>query len=77
MKSKKANLFINALTALATIGAGLGTLPIPSHDLPLFSVWPESREWIMSAGFFGIVLRLVAVSIRDSFLPPDPPKGPQ
>ena len=71
MKAKKTNLTVNLLTALATIGAGLGTLPIPSADLPLFNVWPEAREWIMSAGFFGIVLRLVAVSLRDAFSPPE------
>lgn len=69
----KTNIFINVLTALAAIGAGLGTLPVPSADLPLFNVWPESRTWIMSAGFFGIVLRMVAVSIRDAFVTKDLP----
>ena len=71
MKAKKTNLFINLLTALSLIGAGLGTLPVPSSELPMP---PEWRPYIMSAGFFGLLLRLIAVSLRDAFMPPDDPK---
>lgn len=71
MKAKKTNLFITALTALSLIGAGLGTLPIPSADLPMPPAW---RPYIMSAGFFGLLLRMVAVSIRDAMPPPEDPK---
>jgi hypothetical protein len=71
MKARKTNIAINTLTALSLIGAGLGTLPIPSADLPMP---PEWRPYIMSAGFFGLLLRVVAVSIRDAFVPPEDPK---
>jgi hypothetical protein len=71
MKAKKTNTAINILTALSLIGAGLGTLPIPSADLPMPASW---RPYIMSAGFFGLLLRVVAVSIRDAFEPPNDPK---
>jgi hypothetical protein len=73
MKAKKTNIFITTLTVMSALGAGLGTLPIPSADLPLFSVWPESRAYVMSAGFFGLVIRMVAVAIRDSLSPNDKP----
>ena len=68
MKAKTTHLAVNALTALSLIGAGLGTLPIPSADLPMPPAW---RPYIMSAGFFGLLIRLVAVSIRDAFSPPE------
>lgn len=71
MKARKTNNVINALTAVSLIGAGLGTLPIPSAELPMP---PEWRPYIMSAGFFGLLLRMIAVSIRDAFQPPDEPK---
>jgi len=71
MKARKTNNVINALTAVSLIGAGLGTMPIPSADLPMP---PEWRPYIMSAGFFGLLLRMVTVSIRDAFQPPDEPK---
>lgn len=64
MKAKKTNVTINILTALSLIGAGLGTLPIPSADLPMPPAW---RPYIMSAGFFGLLLRMITASIRDAF----------
>ena len=69
MKAKKTRIAVVIFTALAGIGAGLGTLPIPSSELPMP---PELRPYIQSIGFFGTVLGLIANSIISAIQASEP-----
>jgi len=60
MKAKKTRVAIIVLTAISGISATLGTMPIDSEHLPMP---PEIRPYIISIGFFGTVVGLVANSV--------------